>query len=80
MGNHVGTVFKAKWAGQHLSDLYRFVSENMPKNEPGSLAPEDYAAVIAYLLELNGMPAGKTPLPSDLTRLEGIRFDTLTSK
>ena len=28
-------------------------------NDPGVLLPDEYLSVIAYLLQLNGMPAGK---------------------
>jgi S-disulfanyl-L-cysteine oxidoreductase SoxD len=49
----------------------------MPKNEPGSLAPEEYADVLAYLLQLNGMPAGERDLPADSTALKRIRIDTV---
>lgn len=81
MGNHVGPVFRARWGGYLLSDLFQFVSDSMPKNNPGALEPAEYAAVIAYLLQLNGFPAGKSPLPTDPKLLEGIRFDTvLTTK
>ena len=34
----------------------------MPKNDPGSLAPEDVADVVAYLLKMNAMPVGKDEL------------------
>jgi mono/diheme cytochrome c family protein len=76
MGNHTGPVFRTRWAGHDLQEMYRFISQNMPKNDPGSLAPEDYTAVMAYLLQMNGMPAGKNPLPADTLALKAITFDT----
>ena len=79
MGNHVGPIFRARWAGTSLFQLYHFIRDNMPKDDPGSLAPEDCAAVVAYLLQLNGMPAGKTPLATDSLTLQAIRYDTLTT-
>jgi hypothetical protein len=48
----------------------------MPKNEPGSLSPEEYADVLAYLLKLNLMPAGPAELPPDSSALRTIRIDT----
>jgi hypothetical protein len=48
----------------------------MPKTEPGSLSKEEYASIVAYLLKLNGMPAGKQPLPADTAALGKIRIDS----
>ena len=80
MGNHVGPVFRKWWAGRDLLDMYRFMSYNMPKNDPGTLAPDDYLAVMAFLLERNGMPAGKRPLTVDTTGLKAIIYDTMAIK
>ena len=76
MGNHTGPVFRARWGGHDVEELYRFISENMPKNDPGTLSPDEYASVVAYLFELNGMPAGTTPLTTDSTVLKAITIDT----
>jgi hypothetical protein len=48
----------------------------MPKNDPGSLADEDYGIILAYMLEMNRMPPGKTYLSTDTLELRKIRFDT----
>src|SRR5262245_30898452 len=34
---HVGPAFTKGWAGKKLSDLFGFLRERMPKNDPGSL-------------------------------------------
>jgi mono/diheme cytochrome c family protein len=73
--SHAGPVFAAKWDLHPLWDLYRYVSESMPKSDPGSLTPRAYARVVAYLLKLNGMPAGKDEIPTDSTTLKKIRID-----
>lgn len=73
---HVGPVFTASWAGKRLSDLFGFVKERMPKNDPGSLSEEDYVDVITYMLRLNGMPAGMEELPVDSLALSRIRIDS----
>src|SRR5205085_5170310 len=54
--SHTGATFAKWWRGKQLSDLFSFVSTRMPKNDPGSLAPEDAADVVAYLLRMNAMP------------------------
>ena len=74
--SHTGVTFKNSWGGRPLSDLFAFMRERMPKNEPGSLAPEEYADVLAYLLSLNAMPAGTLELQPDSLALKRIRIDT----
>jgi len=73
---HTGPAFRKKWTGHRLSELYTFMRTMMPKNEPGSLADEDYAALLSYMLQLNQMPAGKTSLSTDTLELRKIRIDT----
>jgi len=72
--------FTNAWAGKPLSDLFSFLSQMMPKSDPGSLPPAEYAQIIAYLLKLNGMPAGTTELPGDSIPLKSIRFDLPSKK
>jgi hypothetical protein len=71
---HTGPAFATSWVGKPLSELFSYVSERMPKNDPGSLSWEDYADVVAYLLRLNGMPTGREELPADSVRLKDIRI------
>jgi mono/diheme cytochrome c family protein len=73
--SHTGPGFAAKWDRHPLWDLYRYVSESMPKSEPGSLTPREYARVVAYILKMNGMPAGKHEIPGDSTALKKIRIE-----
>jgi mono/diheme cytochrome c family protein len=72
---HTGVAFQ-KWDGRSLSELYGYISTQMPKNEPGSLAPEQYVDLLAYLLKLNQMPVGANELPTDTTVLRTIRIET----
>jgi mono/diheme cytochrome c family protein len=77
--SHTGATFSKWWRGKHLSDLFLFVSTRMPKNDPGSLAPDDVADVMAYLLKMNAMPVGKDELPPDADSLKKIRIETKRS-
>jgi mono/diheme cytochrome c family protein len=52
--------FQLKWNGRTVHDLFERVQSTMPESDPGSLSATEYADVVAYLLKLNGMPAGKT--------------------
>jgi mono/diheme cytochrome c family protein len=72
---HTGATFAQSWQGKQLSDLFLYVATKMPKNDPGSLAPEDAADVVAYLLQLNAMPVGKAELPPDPDALAKYRIE-----
>lgn len=73
---HTGPAFRKKWAGKPLSELYTFMRTMMPKNDPGSLADEDYGILLAYMLQMNQMPVGKAYLSTDTLELRKIRIDT----
>jgi mono/diheme cytochrome c family protein len=72
---HAGPAFAAKWDGRPLAELYRFMTQEMPKQDPGILSPKEYTLVLAYMLRMNGMPAGPDELPEDPALLERIRID-----
>jgi hypothetical protein len=46
----------------------------MPDGNPGSLPKEEYAAALAYILKLNGLTAGATPLATDSVALAGVKL------
>ena len=67
-----GPTFLANWRGRTLADLHAKV-RTMPPGAADSLPAADYLAVLAYLLEANGFPAGQ-PLPVDDAGLRAIVF------
>ncbi|MCC6774139.1 MAG: HupE/UreJ family protein [Gemmatimonadaceae bacterium] len=73
--SHTGVVFKNSWGGKRLSELLAYMTERMPKNSPGSLTGEEYAAVTAYILMLNGYPSGDEELPYDSSATRRIRIE-----
>ena len=77
--SHTGATFNAWWNKHTLWDLYAFIRDRMPKNEPSSLSDEEYAAVTAYLLRMNKMPAGANELPMDSLVMKTIRIETAKS-
>ena len=71
-----GSKFQGMWmTGGSLWRLYDFVSIMMPGDNGGGLAPEQYNAVVAYILKINGYPAGQTPLPSVPLDIAYINLD-----
>lgn len=77
--SHTGPGFVAAWHGRRLWDLFRYVSERMPKSQPGSLSQREYARVVAYLLMMNGMPAGSDELVADSTALKRVQIELKTA-
>lgn len=76
---HSGPPFMNKWQGRSLGELYAFIRREMPKNEPGTMSDDEYAALTAYVLRINAMPTGPRPLAPDTVVLHRIRIDTLKS-
>jgi mono/diheme cytochrome c family protein len=70
----VGKGFVARWKGVALSDLFKKIHDTMPVDNPGSLAPGDYAAVTAYLLAENGYPAGTSALAENPAAMNAIEI------
>ena len=70
----VGPDFLAQWNGRSIRDLFSVISRTMPENAPGTLKNEEVAAVIAYILKVNDMPAGNQALASEQDALAPIRL------
>src|SRR5262245_15031854 len=58
--------------GESLWETFDFVSSKMPDDDPGSLRPEEYADVLAYIFTAYGLPSGEADLPVDQESLETI--------
>lgn len=69
--------FRSVWQGRPLSELFDYIRDNMPKDNPGALTSGEYLVALAYLLRSMGMPPGNSPLPEDIADLRMIRLDTL---
>ena len=58
--------------GKPLWETFEFVSSEMPEDDPGSLRLEEYAAVLAYIFSVYGLPSGDAELAVDRESLEAI--------
>ena len=70
-----GEPFLTKWNGKTAGALYDLMRTSMPVGSAGSLSAQDYADVLAYLLELSKVPAGPQELPSARDQLDIITID-----
>lgn len=69
-----GKDFVNGWKDMTAGDLFDKISMDMPSNAPGSLKPDQYADVMAYVLSVNKYPAGKTPLPPSAATLKSVKM------
>ena len=62
-----GATFRARWADDRHSvdDLFYIIRTLMPYGQPATLSKQEYIDIIAYVLMVNGYPAGRQPLPLD---------------
>jgi mono/diheme cytochrome c family protein len=73
-GYYAGQSFKNTWNNRPLWDLWDWISNKMPKNDPGSLTPAEVVQIMAYILQQNKMPAGTVALPPNEKTLYGIKI------
>ena len=57
-----------------VGNLFQQISTTMPYDEPGSLGEEEYAAIVAYMLDLNGRTPGNSELPVDTGLLSRMKW------
>jgi polar amino acid transport system substrate-binding protein len=69
-----GPNFASVKAAFAVSDIFAIVSQNMPASAPGSLQPDDYVEIMAFLLNQNGYPAGSTALTFDEASKSTVPF------
>jgi len=60
-----GNAFTTKWDFQSVNQLFNEIKTRMPRDQPGSLTPDAYLGIVAYILQFNKFPAGETPLVAD---------------
>jgi mono/diheme cytochrome c family protein len=71
-----GVSFGATWEGVPLSDLFERTRKTMPPGKTGVATRQEYTNILAYLLKMNGMPAGSAALASEQAALASITFQS----
>lgn len=67
-----GDTFMDDWGGHTLGELNDTIQNTMPLDKPGSLSSSDTLDILAYILQANSFPAGKSDLKGDPNTLKGI--------
>jgi cytochrome c len=58
-----GEAFLARWNGRTVKELFDTLAATMPPGSAGSLKPQEHADLLAYVFEMNKLPAGAADLP-----------------
>jgi len=72
----LGDKFLSEWNRWTVGDLFEFLTTEMPSKRTDrlKLAAENYADILAYILEQNGFPTGKAELLPTLEPLLEIEM------
>ena len=73
-------IFINTWNGRYLFEIYELIRTTMPYENPGRLSKKEVANVLAYILSLNDLQAGKSELPTNSTKLKQIRIENLSKR
>jgi PQQ-dependent dehydrogenase (s-GDH family) len=68
-----GEYFRRQWSGRSVAELFEKSRTTMPPSAVGSLPATTHAAIVAYVLEVNGSTPGDADLPADASRLTVLR-------
>ena len=69
-----GADFVNGWRTKSVGDLFDEMKATMPFDNPGSLTPEQYADILAYMFSASKFPTGDKELEHDLAPLKQIRI------
>jgi S-disulfanyl-L-cysteine oxidoreductase SoxD len=72
----VGESFLFLWGDMSVGELSARIQKVMPPDRPGSLTPQTYVDIIAFILQKNAFPAGNAELGIDPEALQQIRITT----
>lgn len=70
----VGGGFMSDWDGLTMAQLFDRTRSSMPQDNPQSLARDEAATLLAYLLKKNGFPVGQADLSSAGEYLGQIKY------
>jgi len=75
-----GDAFSGRWAGKTLFELFTYIYESMPDNNPRTVDDASNADIIGYLMQATGMPVGTREIPIAADSLKAIRIEVKKDK
>jgi mono/diheme cytochrome c family protein len=73
--DYMGETFQLAWLSRTAFDIFDVIRSQMPEDNPGILARQEYVDIVAYIFSLNRYPAGSADLPGDDDSLKKVRID-----
>jgi S-disulfanyl-L-cysteine oxidoreductase SoxD len=70
-----GGEFMSNWNGLTVGDLFERIRTDMPPGKAGKVGREAKVAIVAYILQFNRFPAGKTELPGQTESMKLIKLE-----
>ena len=71
-----GATFKSTWNGVSLGAMFDRVRLSMPQDKPATLTRQEVADLLAFILQANKFPAGKSELVRQTDMLNAITFQS----
>jgi len=59
------TGFRGRWEDESVFQLWYYINDRMPYDDPWSLSRQQVTDVLTYILHLNELPAGDSELATD---------------
>ncbi len=59
------SAFRGRWEDESVFQLWYYINDRMPYDDPWSLSRQQVTDVLTYILQLNELPAGDTELATD---------------
>lgn len=69
-----GSYFRSHWRGKSAAELLAFTMAQMPPAQPELLPEQDYADLLALLLQANGVAPGSVAFSRETLKLDGLVF------
>ncbi len=57
--------FRSRWEDESVFQLWYYINDRMPYDNPWSLTRQQVTDVITYILQLNDLPSGEAELATD---------------
>jgi cytochrome c len=74
-----GEAFLTEWHDVTVETLFETIYSTMPVESPGTLGLQESIDLVAYILHVNGVPAGQEELELDQARLRRTLIKTMDS-
>ena len=69
-----GDLFMIHWEGHTVARLWRKIREQMPVNQVATVSEGDKLDALAFILQLNGFPAGQSDVSGELASLGPLQI------